>query len=338
MDPIQSLPPDQMILQIILSSQLSRVVAVAEELGLADHLAEGPKTASELAALTGTLDDPLYRMLRLLASVGIFEEQAGRSFANTAASRLLGGEPGGFPRALVRWINCAPSVDAWQRLDHSLRTGTPAFDAVHGADCFTYFSNRPEQAAMVNAAMSSVTVPIGAAIAAGYDFAGVRTIIDIGGGNGALLAAIVGAHPHLRGIVFDLPGAIAAAEKDRFSASGLEFRSGSFFDAVPEGADLYLMKHVVHDWDDGPALRLLRNCRDAMGDAARLLVVEHVLTDGPESIPAKLLDIETLVMSGGRQRTADEFQRLFEAAGFSVRRTVPLFGTLSAIEASPAAR
>jgi hypothetical protein len=228
---------------------------------------------------------------------------------------------------------------SWGGILHSLRTGKPAFDHTFGAPLFEYLAAHPEEARVFDAAMTGRSAAENAAVLAAYDFSGAGTVVDVGGGQGALLAAILEANPRTRGVLFDRPHVVAAA-RPRLEAAGLapgrfDLVEGDFFGAVPAGGDIYVLKRIIHDWDDGRARSILRNCRAALSEAGRLLLVELVVPPGNEPSDAKLLDLLMLVYAGGRERTEAEYRDLLASAGFELARVVPTASNVSLVEAVP---
>jgi hypothetical protein len=227
---------------------------------------------------------------------------------------------------------------SWGHLLHGVRTGEPAFPKVYGTTVWEYRAARPEEGAVFNAAMTDLAAGVAETVAQSYDFSGIEVLVDVGGGEGALLAAILAANPNLRGVPFDQPHVVAAARalSERPDvADRCELVGGSFFEGVPEGADAYLLKSVIHDWDDGEAIEILRKCRAAMGGAGKLLVVEPIIRPGNDPNPAKFMDLNMLVMLGGRERTADDFERLYAEAGFRLTGVFPTRSHFSVIEGAP---
>jgi hypothetical protein len=224
----------------------------------------------------------------------------------------------------------------WDKILYSIKTGKPAFDRVHQMPIFEYFENNPEAGKIFNQAMSSTSAIYNSAIVADYDFSSIKTLVDIGGGQGLFLTAILQAYPKLHGIVYDLPHVVTGATK-QIEALKLNDRctiaSGSFFESVPSSGDAYIMKLILHDWDDLQAIQILKNCRKVMGEDSKLLVVENVIPPGNEPSTGKFTDVEMLLMtSGGKERTKDEFAQLFTAAGFQLTKIVPTSCPLSVIE------
>jgi len=321
------------LLRIGLGFAAAQSLSVAAELGIADLLAAGPGTVEALAAATGTEPGALRRLMRLLAAEGIFAEDASGTFAQTPLSDALRAEASGSPRDFLRMIGREPFV-AWGRLLDAVRTGRPSFELVFGAPRFDWLARNPEAAALFQAAMVALSRDVIEPIAAAYEFGGLGVVVDVGGGHGSLLSAILARHPGVKGILFDLPEGIAAAE------AGLggplprcELVAGDFFESVPEGADVYLMKKVLHDWSDDDAVRILVNCRRAMAQGGRVLVAETLVPPGNTPDPIKVMDVNMLVVTGGRERTADEFAALFARADLIAGRILPAGSRISIIEA-----
>jgi hypothetical protein len=339
-----SLPPGLVLYQMSIGHYVSRALHLAAKLGLADLMKDGPRTAAELAKDTGTHASALSRVMRLLASVGVFAEHEGGSFALEPLGEMLRSDVPGSMRAAVMLFAGVGIQDSWKELEYCVRTGEPAFRR-HSpdADPFTQIAQDPEQAAIFDKAMATFAPQTAAAVAAAYDFAAFAKVADVGGGNGALLIGILQANPSLGGIVFDLPHAASKA-REQVSAAGLADRcevvAGSFFEEVPRGADAYMLKHVIHDWNDERAAAILCNCRAAMPPHGKLLIVEGVY---PAQVDRSLTsrgaaanDVNMLVCTGGRQRSEAEFRELFAASGFSLTRVVPTMAPVCVIEGEPA--
>jgi SAM-dependent methyltransferase len=330
------------IYQLASAHYVSQALYVAAHLGVADLLAEGPQTHETLAAKTGTHAGSLRRVLRLLASAGVFAEDADGRFELTPVGSALRSGPGS-ARAAAR-LFAGPMVwQSWGDLLTTVRTGEPAFLRIFKTGSFEYFAGHPEEAAVFDEAMGSFTAMISGMVAAAYDFSAMREVIDIGGGDGRLLTGILRAYPSLRGTVFDLPRLAEGATR-HIAEAGLadryRFVGGDFFAEVPSGFDAYLLKHVIHDWDDVRAVRILENCRRAMGPQAKLLIVEGVypprIEGSPESRGAAANDVNMLVCTGGRQRSEAEFRALYAAAGFRLTRIVPTMAASCVIEGTTA--
>jgi O-methyltransferase len=315
----------------------SHAVSVAATLGIADLLRDGPKSCAELAQATRTHASSLYRVMRALACIGVFaESDDGRFSLNPAAECLQAKAPGSIRDAAIM-LGQEWHWRAWGDVLHSVRTGQCAFEHVFGMELFEYFEQHPAAAAIFNDAMTSLTSQQQDAVVSSYNFSGISKIVDVGGGHGTLLASILKAHPGMSGILFDLPSVVAGA-RQRIQTDGLigrcEVVGGDFFQSVPEGGDGYLLKQILHDWDDDHAVAILKNCRPGIGQTGKLLVVEMVIPPGNAPSMAKLLDLLMLVWThGGRERTEAEYRALFAAAGFALARNVPTPSPLSVLEA-----
>jgi O-methyltransferase domain/Dimerisation domain len=323
----------------IMGFRVTQMIHVAANLGLADRLAEQPRTPEQLAVVVGADAQALHRLLRALASLGIFAEDAGGAYGLTAQATLLRSDVPGSLRSIALLYGEEWMWQAYGAMMHSVRTGQSAFIRVHGHTLYGYLQEHPRAAAQFNAAMSSFSSQEIPAILAAYDFAGVRSVVDIGGGQGAFIAGLLGAHPQLSGTVFDLASVIAGAAPV-FDEAGIADRAcavaGDFFEQVPAGGDLYLMKSVLHNWDDEDALRIVSVCRAAMASHARLLVIERVIPSGNQPSEAKLFDINMMTVAGGRERSVEEYRTLLAKAGLALTRVVPTASPLSIIEARAA--
>lgn len=329
---------------LVFGHMAAQVVATAVRLRLADRIGDGEMTAPELAAACEADPVSMQRLLRALAGLEVLREGGAGSFSLTGAGALLRTDRPDSVNAMVQMFTDPVMVQAWQQLDACVRTGETAFDEVFGTDFFAYLKGRPELSAQFNAAMSQGTRSTAAALPTGYDFAPFSTVVDIGGGDGTLLATILCRHQHLRGILYDTAEGVARAAQT-LERSGVadrcEVRTGDFFASIPEGGDLYLLKSVVHDWDDQWAATILGLCRRVIPDHGRLLIVEPVLSDRVDgSTPALmyLSDLNMLVNVGGRERTRADFEDLCRRSGFRLVTVtaLPPPVVFSAIEAMPA--
>jgi len=335
------LPPPIVLYRLATAHYQSQAVYVAAKLGIADHLADGPQTHDALAKATGTQAPSLRRVLRLLAAAGVLNEREDGRFELTAVGSFLKSGPGSF-RAAAQLFAGPMIWKSWGDLLTTVRTGETAMPRVFGTGSFEYFEQHPEEGAVFDEAMGAFTAMTAIAVAAAYDFSSMRKVVDVGGSQGALLAGILRANPKLRGVVFDLPR-LADGARRAIAASGvadrLEFAGGDFFEAVPPDADAYLLKHVIHDWDDAKATRILRTCRAAMGPETKLLIVEGVyparIDASPLSEGAARNDVNMMVCTGGRQRSEAEFRELYAAAGLRLSRIVET-GPAAVIEGVPA--
>ena len=324
-------PQQQDLWQLVNSFRVSQALYVAATLGLGDLVKDGARGADDLARATGTHPDALYRLLRALASIGVFHEDAERQFSLTGLGQGLRSDS---PESVVGWAQFVgrPHIwDAWGELLHSIRTGENAFKHVHGTDVWSYRTEHPEDGRSFDRAMTDLTKHIHKAILAAYDFGRFETVVDVAGGRGALLVALLDAYPELHGVLFDQPAVVAdALEHER-----LRVEAGSFFERVPEGCDAYILKWIIHDWEDEECLRILRTVRAAMRDGARLLVLERIIAE-PNTYPAATFsDLNMLVMPGGRERTSDEFAALLARGGFALQ-SIHGDDPIAVIEAVPA--
>jgi hypothetical protein len=344
----REVPAHVALLQMITARWISQAISAAAKLNVADQLAAGPRTIAELAAATRTDAPSLYRLLRALASVGIFAEVdatphtelAARRFSLTPLAEPLRSAAPHSMYGAALMIGEEWQVRAWADLYRSVQTGETAFNRVFGMPFFDFLSSHPEALETFFFAMKSFTAVSQDAIVAAADFSGIETLIDVGGGNATLLAAILKANPSLRGVLYDTDKVVATA-RPVLDAAGVANRctilTGDFFASVPARGDACLMKHIIHDWDDAHSVTILSNCRRALPAHGKLFVVEAVI--GPGNAPefGKLLDLEMLVDApGGRERTQDEFQKLFAASGFRLARVVPTASPFAILEALPA--
>lgn len=312
-------------------------VHVSARLSIADHLAKGPRTSADLAQASGAHEPTLYRLLRMLASHGIFRETDGRRFENTPLSETLRADVPASMKPFAIMMVDGPSVLAWNDLLETVKTGEEAFQRVHGMGGFEYLAAHPDKGKEFGEAMTSISGTENPAIAEAYDFGGIRTLVDVGGSHGSLLAAILPRNPGLRGVVYDRAEVVENARNDvHVRAQGVDGRldlvAGNFFDEVPAGADAYIMKYILHDWDDAQSKQILSNCRKAMAKSGRVLVVDNVIPPGNEPHWGKMLDMNMLVLTPGRERTEPEFRELFASAGLRVARIVPTASPLSIVE------
>lgn len=334
-------PPPQALLEMVFGMWVPRVVQIAAELGLADLLADGPRGVNELAATTETHAHSLYRLLRALASVGVFTEIEPELFGQSEYSAyLLSSHPASL-RDVARMSGGEWQWRSYSALTHSIKTGEPAFDDVYGMDLWQYFAEiDPAAGQAFDAAMTNVSDRSNEPIARAYDFSSFRTLVDVGGGRGSTLATMLTVNPGLRGVLFDRPSVVAGA-KEVLNAAGVadrcEVTPGNFMtDPVP-AADVYMLKGSINGWSDEDACAVLRNCRRAMAGQGRMLVIEPVLPPPPAKVPwyASGLDMQLLKDSPGRARTEQQFQALFEAAGFTFTRILPTASPFSIVEGVP---
>ncbi|MGB5131719.1 MAG: methyltransferase [Steroidobacteraceae bacterium] len=317
---------------------IQAALTLATNLGIADLLAEGPQTIATLARETSTHPPSLYRVLRLLSSVGVFSEIDGDSFAQTAISELL--RTGG-PASLRSWVRMT-GLPLWPETFtealHSVRTGEPALKQVVGAEFFAYLAAHPHEGDVFNAAMGDFGHGVANAITKAYDFSDVRTLIDVGGGHGTLLSTILLSNAHLKGVLFDLPH-VAAGARELIASAGLadrcEVRSGDFFAEVPAGGDAYILSWIIHDWNHDRAAAILKKCRQGMTKTGRILLIEAVIPPGNEPHAGKIMDFVMLVALGGQERTIDQYKELLREGGFRLSAVVPTASPMSVIEGRP---
>lgn len=323
------------MLNLTIGHWVARLIYVAAKLKLADLLKDGPRTTAQLATATGVQAPALYRILRTLASVGVFAETKGGRFKLTPLAATLRSDVPGSMRAWAIMANEKYTWDSWMDLLHGVKTGEIPFVKAHGVHPFEYLEKHPDDLAVFGESMTSLSATENPAIAAAYKFSAIRTLVDVGGGHGSLLAAILKANPKLKGVLFDQPSVIARAQKDQHvTAKGIAERctleSGSFFEAVPAG-DAYIMKYILHDWNDEQCVKILTNCRAAMNEKGRVLVVDNVIPAGNDPSWGKLVDIQMLII-GGRERTKKEFAAIFAKAGLKLTRVLATKCPLSIVE------
>jgi hypothetical protein len=337
-------PPEvaaaQLLFQLGTGYMASAALQTVIKLGVADHMASGPVPVAELAAKTGSNEDALYRIMRALASLTVFDEVSPRTFALTLAGRML--QKGQNFHAMGLWITSPFHFQVYAEMLHAVRTGQPAADKVAGEPVFEHLA-RPENrelSEIFNNAMSGFSAQVVPTALEVYDFGGIGTLVDVAGGHGMLLTSILKSYPAMRGILFDLPHVVAGAAP-MIDGAGVTDRcatqSGDFFQDVPDG-DAYILKHIIHDWNDERAGRILRNIRRHLDGKAngRVILLEAVLGHGNQPDLGKLMDLEMLMMPGGRERTEAEFAALFNAAGFQLTRVVPTKSPLSVVEGTVA--
>ena len=326
--------PQAQLNQLISGYMRTQAVYVAAKLGIADLLSTGSRTADELAQATYMHAPSLFRLLRALASLGVFAEDESSRFGLTPIAECLRSDVPGSQRALAI-MSGEEHFKAWGELLYSVQTGNTSFDKLYGMPIFDFLSQNLEQAKVFDAAMVGVHGRETAAMTDAYDFSEIGVLADVGGGNGSLLSFVLKASPNLKGMLYDLPGVVERA-KAGLQAAGLADRceviGGSFFESISEGADAYLMRHIIHDWDDEKSLTILRNVHRAMRPDARLLVVEGVIPPGNDPSFSKLLDLTMLTLPGGKERTEEEYRTLFRAGGFELTRIVPTAAEISVIE------
>lgn len=321
--------PQETMLSLIGGFWVARSIYLAAQLGVADLFDDQPKTITQLAAATNTDPRSLYRLLRALGSVGIFTEVSDQAFALTPLGATLKSDsPGSMRYAALAQMGDDHSL-GWNNGLHSLQTGEVAFDAAAGMPLWAYYAQHPELGQVFSQSMTSMGSAIAQAVAASYDFSGFNTIVDVGGAQGSLISTIMRANPHLKGILFDLPEIISNIQVDQ----KIQPVAGNFFESVPTGGDAYLMRWIIHDWNDEKSSIILKNCHQAMPNDGKLLLIESILPPGNEPSPAKFIDMIMLLMTGGRERTEEEYRALLRSNGFELTRVIPTPSLLSIIEA-----
>jgi hypothetical protein len=334
--------PRQAFVEMGQGFQWTFALHAAAKIGVADLLADGPRPCAELAEATGTQAPLLARLLRMLASGGVFAEVEPGVFALTPVSELLREGPGSLRGVALMWGQEGPL--AWGDLVGTLRTGRTGYRLKAGTSEWEYYAAHPEAAAVFNDGMTALSRMQADAVVAAYDFPASGTLVDVAGGHGTLLATILRARPGLRGVLFDAPAVVAGA-RPVLQAAGVADRcetvGGDFFEAVPDGGDVYTLKLILHDWDDERAAAILRNCRRAMGERGTLLILDTVVPPGVagasgEFVQALRRDVNMMAWTGGRERTAEQLGALLAAAGFRLARVLPTASILGVVEAHPA--
>jgi hypothetical protein len=331
------MPPQVAMVEMINAYQVSQAICVAAQLGIADLLKDGVKSSEELAQLTGVDRQSLYRLLRSLASFGVFAEYGNEYFGLTPLAATLQTDSPDSVRAWAIMSGEKWHWELWGNLIESVKTGKTAVEYTFGKpNIFEYFVQDSQAGDHFDQAMTNLASLNNSAIATGYDFSGISKLVDVGGGYGSHLTTILKSYPSIKGVLFDQPSVIAGA-KEFIAENGLaqrcELVAGDFFQSVPAGGDAYLLKTVIHDWDDDRAIQILKHCRRAMVNHSKLLLVEAVIPPGNTPYFGKLLDLEMLTTSGGRERTEEEYRTLFTAAGFKLTKVFATASPWKVIEA-----
>jgi hypothetical protein len=335
--------PAERMIQFLGGFWIARAIHAAAKLRIADHLAQEPKTVEQLAALTETHAPSLYRLLRALVGAEVFREETPGVFALTPLGETLRSDVRGSLRSTFHTCAGDDHYDAWGQITHAVKTGQTAFDHVVGMPIWKFYERNEENGRNFNQFMTDFTTVVDEAIVEAYDFGGFEHLVDVGGGHGQLLRAVLRKHPHLRGTVFDQPGVVEGTQK-AIAAANLEGRcravGGDFFESIPVCGDAYMMKFIIHDWDDARSIRILSNTRKALspiaGRRGRLLIIETVIPEDSSPHFSKLMDLNMLVMTGGRERTEREYAELLRAGGWWLKRVIPTESAFSIVEAEPA--
>ncbi|MBW3596802.1 MAG: methyltransferase [Planctomycetes bacterium] len=329
--------PRDVLSRLISGYQPSQAIYVAAKLEIADLVKDGPRSVDDLAAATGAHAASLYRLLRALAGMGIFAEDDERRFSLTPPAELLCRDHPESQYAFAVMMG-EEHYHVWGDLFFTVETGQTAFDRIYGMPIFEFLSENPEKGRIFDAAMTGIHGRETQPLLDAYDFPDAAVIADVGGGNGSVLIALLKHYPRARGVLFDLPPVIERSRRN-IAAEGMEDRcelaEGSFFDSVPPGADVYLLRHIIHDWDDEKSSLILRNVRRAIQPESRALVLETILPPGNESSPVKFLDLTMMLIPGGKERTEEEYRQLLDCADLHLTRIVPTAGSISVIEAKP---
>ena len=331
-----TLPASVVLNEMIMAQVVSRLVHLAATLKLADHLADGPRSADELASVTATHARSLHRVMRTMASLGLFTEDAEHRFSLRPLGEALRSSEPSYATALI--LGGELMTRSFDNLLHSVQTGEPGFDKSYDVPLFDWLATHPVEAALFSRTMVGFHGAEPAAVAAAYDFSGLGTIVDVGGATGNLLATILASHAGPRGILYDLPHVVAGAPpllQQRGVEDRITIEGGSFFERVPSGGDAYILSHVIHDWDEEKCQTILGHCRRAMKSDGRVLLVEMVLPAGDTPHPGKMLDMVMLTIPGGQERTEAEYAELFGKAGLRLTRVVPTASPVSVVEAVP---
>jgi cyclopropane fatty-acyl-phospholipid synthase-like methyltransferase len=331
----QSFPPEVHLMKFIMGKWISKPLHAVAELGIADLLQDGPMSIKELASITSTHEPFIYRVLRALAGVGVFEEIGDRHFRLTPMGEFL---KTGAMRSWAQMAHAHWNDRAWDKLIHGLKTGDTPFEAAHKMNISSYLQKNPQAAALLSEANSAKAKQSHHAIVDAYDFSSTHHLIDIGGGTGALMMEILEANPHMTGVIADLPQIIPhadAAIKSQNLANRCRTQSIDFFQSIPTEGDALLLSHILHDWPDTRCRQILTNCRKAMTPDSKLLIVEILVPPGNTPSVSKLLDLEMLVITGGRERTEQEFIHLLQTTGFHHQKTIPTSQSISILQATP---
>ncbi|AKK28186.1 methyltransferase [Mycobacterium sp. EPa45] len=329
-------PPAAAMMELIMGAWIAQLIAAAAELGVADALADGPATGDALACRLNVDQDALGRMLRALIGIGVFRQRSDGRYELTALAETLRTDSPVSMAGMARWVGAAQHREHWSHVADAIRTGAAVVPALRGKPIFDYLADEPQLAGIFNQAMTGLSESSITAVVAAYDFSRFATIADIGGGHGRLLAAILESAPQARGVLFDLPEVVAGAPA-LLRQYGVDRRTriepGSFFESAPDGADAYVLKHIIHDWPDGDAVRILQTVRNAARRGARVLLIEFVIPDHDRNFHGKWVDIEMLVVANARERTTAEYRHLLDKAGLRLTRVVDTVGPISILEA-----
>lgn len=334
----QTPPAHVGIFQIMNGGHVAGAIACLAQLGIPDLIDGAPKSAKELASQVGADPQALYRLLRATACAGVLAEGPDGKFSQTPMSAVLRSDAAPSLRSFAIMSGREWHGRGWSHLEYCVRTGKQALDKIYGKPVFDYLKENPAEAQIFNDAMTELSMIDSPAVAAAYNFEGVRSIVDVGGGHGFLLATILEQNPQLRGTLYEAPHVIEGASNGPLKPvmERCMLASGDMFSSVPAGADAYIMKHIIHDWPDDLCIQLLRACRKSVNANGRLLVVDSVIQPGNDFSPGKFLDLQMLIFPSGCERTEKQFRDLFAAAGWELRRIIPTAASDSIVEGFPA--
>jgi DNA-binding transcriptional ArsR family regulator len=332
----RTVPAPIAMMEMVMATWTAQAIIAAAHLGIADALAEGPLSADQLASAVNADADAVSRLLRALITRGIFRQRRDGRYELTPLADTLRSDSDVSLNAWARFMGSPEHREHWTHLPDAIRTGQSVVPVLRGKPFFEYVVDEPEFGELFNGAMTSVSELAISAVIAGYNFGPYPTIIDVGGGHGRMLAAILGATPHSRGVLFDLPHVVAGAPvilEEHRVADRVRIAEGSFFDAVPDGGDAYVLKHVIHDWDDDDAVHILGNVRKAAAPGKHVLLVEAVIPEHNREFPGKWVDLEMLLVAAARERTAAEYSELLKRADFRLTKVVETASPFSVVEA-----
>jgi O-methyltransferase domain len=325
-------PPNAVLMQLLFGKQITYSLAAVARLGVADHMSRHFTLVDEIAGKVAAHPAALFRVMRMLSGLGVFEEAPGQRFALTPVGELLKSDAPGSLRYPAMFFGDEWSTRAYQYIVDCIRTGCDGVTRAYGKHAFEFLAERPDQAETFHRAMSSFSAIDSEAILGAYDFSGIRRLADVGGGHGILLAAILQRYPQMEGVLYDLPEVVEGANLTGYN-DRVRVESGSFFERVPSGCDAYIMKHIIHDWNDEHCTTIFSLMRQKLPPDGRVLVCEMIVPTDPGPAPAKMLDIEMLVMTvGGKERTVEEFGNLFTSAGLRLGRVVRTKSPICVIE------
>ncbi|MGC1615476.1 MAG: methyltransferase [Candidatus Acidiferrum sp.] len=334
----QTLPAHGGIFQLLNGAYVAGAVSCLAQLGIPDLIDAAPRSAEELASQIGAHPQALYRLMRATASVGVLSEGPDGKFSQTPMSGTLRTDATPSLRAFAIMGGRDWHARGWSHLEHCVRTGGQALDHIYGAPIFEFLKQNPAEAQIFNDAMTGISMIDSPAVAEAYNFDGIRSIVDVGGGHGLLLATILERNKHLRGTLYEVPHVLDGARNGPLKPvmERCTFASGDMFASVPAGADAYIMKHIIHDWPDDKCLQILKACRKGVNPGGRLLVVDNVIQPGNDFSPGKFLDLQMLIFPSGCERTEKQFRELFAAAGWQLSRIIPTAAPDSIVEGVPA--